>query len=64
MADPATADPRAAAWEQRLRAPVIVAAVAVLPLLALHLAHPHGTLAVLETTGHWVIWLVSWPRWS
>jgi hypothetical protein len=57
MADLATDDPRAAAWERRLRAPVIVAAVAVLPLLALHLTHPHGTLALAETVGHWVIWL-------
>jgi len=57
MADLATDDPRAAAWERRLRMPVIVAAVAVLPLLALHLTHPHGALAVVETAGHWVIWL-------
>ncbi len=57
MADLATADPRGARWERRLRAPVIVAAVAVLPLLALHLTHPHGTLAMVETLGHWVIWL-------
>jgi hypothetical protein len=57
MADPATDDPRAAAWERRLRTPVIVAAIAVLPLLALHLTHPHGTLAVVEAVGHWIVWL-------
>lgn len=57
MADLATDDPRAAAWERRLRVPVIVAARAVLPLLALHLTHPHGALAVVETAGHWAIWL-------
>ncbi|MDP1849524.1 MAG: hypothetical protein Q8K79_17190 [Solirubrobacteraceae bacterium] len=57
MADLATDDPRGACWERRLRGPVIVAAVAVLPLLALHLTHPHGALAVVETLGHWVIWL-------
>ncbi len=57
MADLATDDPRAAAWERRLRPPVLIAAVAVLPLLALHLTHPHGALATLETTGHWVVWL-------
>jgi hypothetical protein len=34
MTDLATDDPRAAYWERRLRAPVLVAAVAVLPLLA------------------------------
>ena len=57
MAELATDDPRVAAWERRLRMPVIVAAVAVLPLLALHLTHPHGGLAVVETAGHWAIWL-------
>jgi hypothetical protein len=58
MADLATDDPRAAAWERRLRAPVLTAAVAVLPLLALHLTHPHGALAILETVGHLGVWLV------
>lgn len=58
MADLATADPRAAAWERRLRPAVLIAAVAVLPLLALHLTHPHGALAAVETAGHWTIWLV------
>lgn len=58
MADLATDDPRAARWERRLRAPVIVAAVGVLPLVALHLAHPRGRLAAAETAGHWAIWLV------
>lgn len=58
MADLATDDPRAAAWERRLLAPVVVAAVAVLPLLALHLTHPHGALAAVETAGHWTIWIV------
>jgi hypothetical protein len=58
MAGLATDDPRAAAWERRLRPPVLTAAVAVLPLLALHLTHPHGALAVLETAGHWAVWLV------
>lgn len=36
---------------------MIAAAVAVLPLLALHLAHPHGTLAGVENAGHWLVWL-------
>lgn len=58
MADLSADDPRAAAWEHRLRGPVIAAAVAVLPLLALHLTHPKGALATLETAGHWLIWLV------
>ena len=58
MADLAETDPRGAAWERKLRGPVIGAAVAVLPLLALHLTHPHGALATLETAGHWTIWLI------
>jgi hypothetical protein len=58
MADLATDDLRAAVWERRLLAPVIVAAIAVLPLLALHLTQPHGALAVVETAGHWIVWLV------
>lgn len=57
MADLATDDPTAAAWEARLRVPVVAAAIAVLPLLALHLTHPHGALATVETAGHWIVWL-------
>jgi hypothetical protein len=57
MADLAIDDRRAAVWERRLRIPVIAAAVAVLPLVALHLTHPHGALALVETAGHWVVWL-------
>ncbi len=57
MADLANDDRRGAVWERRLRRPVLVAAVAVLPLLALHLTHPHGFLAAVETTGHWAVWL-------
>lgn len=57
MADLATDDPRAARWERRLRPPVLAAAFAVLPLLALHLTHPRGALAVVETAGHWLVWL-------
>ena len=57
MADLAKDDPRGALWERRLRPPVLIAAVAVLPLLALHLTHPHGFLAAVEAVGHWVVWL-------
>jgi len=56
MADLATNDPRAARWEARFRAPVIVAALAVLPLLALSLSQPHGFWHVVEVGGHWVVW--------
>ena len=56
-AAPAT-DPRAAAWEARLRLPVIIAALAVLPLLALSLTRPHGLLHTVEVVGHAVVWSV------
>ena len=49
-------DPRAAAWEKRLRVPVLVAALAVLPLTALSLTHPHGAWQTIETVGHWAVW--------
>lgn len=58
MADLATDDPRAAAWEARLRKPVIAAALAVLPLVALSLTRPHGTWHTVELAGHWVVWIV------
>ena len=57
MADLATDDPRAARWEARFRTPIVVAALAVLPLLALSLTHPHGAWYVVEVAGHWVVWL-------
>ncbi|MBA3748912.1 MAG: hypothetical protein H0W96_15680 [Solirubrobacterales bacterium] len=56
MADLATSDPRAARWEARFRTPVIVAALAVLPLLALSLSQPHGVWHVVEVGGHWAVW--------
>jgi len=57
MADLTTTDPRAARWEARFRTPIVVAALAVLPLLALSLTHPHGAWYVVEVAGHWVVWL-------
>ena len=57
MADLPHDDPRGAAWEARLRRPVLVAAVAVLPLVALSLTHPHGAWHTIEIAGHWVVWL-------
>jgi hypothetical protein len=57
MAAPPTDDPRGARWEARLRAPVLVAALAVLPLVGLSLTHPHGTWHAIETAGHLAVWL-------
>lgn len=48
---------RAATWERRFKAPVLVAAVAVLPLVALGLSKPTGAWHTLETVGHWAVWL-------
>jgi hypothetical protein len=57
VAAPTTPDPRAAAWEARFRTPIVVAAIAVLPLVTLSLSHPHGTWRTVEVAGHWVVWL-------
>ena len=54
----ASADERAARWEARLRPFVLAAALAVIPLVALSLAHPKGLSHDLEALGHWVVWLV------
>ena len=57
MAAHPTSNPRAAAWEQRLKVPVVVAALAVLPLVALGLSQPTGVWHSVEVVGHWAIWL-------
>jgi CsoR family transcriptional regulator, copper-sensing transcriptional repressor len=49
---------RAAVWEARLRPFVLAAALAVIPLVALSLAHPKGLTHDLEVIGHWLVWLV------
>jgi hypothetical protein len=57
----APADVRAARWEARLWPFVVAAALAVLPLLALSLAEPHGFWHDVEVWGHRVVWPSS--RW-
>ena len=49
--------PRVAAWEKRLKVPVVIAATAVLPLVALGLSQPTGVWHTVETVGHWAVWL-------
>ena len=49
--------PRVAMWEKRLMAPVVIAATAVLPLVALGLSQPTGAWHTVETVGHWAVWL-------
>lgn len=48
---------RVAAWEKRLKVPVVIAATAVLPLVALGLSQPTGAWHTVETVGHWAVWL-------
>ena len=57
MAAHPTKSQRVATWERRLRAPVLIAAAAVLPLVALGLAQPTGLWHTVETVGHWAVWL-------
>src|SRR4029078_9437641 len=54
----APADERAARWEARLRPFVLAAALAVIPLAALSLGHPHRLSHELEVLGDWAVWLV------
>ena len=49
---------RVAAWEKRLKVPVVIAATAVLPLVALGLSQPTGAWHTVETVGHWAVWLI------
>ena len=48
---------RVTTWEKRLKAPVLLAAIAVLPLVALGLSQPSGAWHTVETVGHWAVWL-------
>ena len=57
-ANAATADLRASEWEARLRPFVLAAALGVIPLVALSLAHPKGVSHGVEVVGHWAVWLV------
>lgn len=54
----ATIDVRQERVEKLLRPFIIVAAIAVLPLLMLALTHPYGIWKHVEIGGHWVIWTV------
>lgn len=49
---------RVATWEKRLKVPVVIAATAVLPLVALGLSQPAGAWHTLESVGHWAVWLI------
>ena len=57
MADHPSKNQRVAAWEKRLKVPIVVAATAVLPLVALGLSQPTGAWHTVETIGHWAVWL-------
>lgn len=51
-------DPRGAMWEQRLRRPVIAAALLALPAVGLYVVADSGWLAVVAVVLSWVVWLV------
>lgn len=51
-------DPRGAAWEQRLRVPVIVAALGALPAVGLYVIADGGPLALIAVILSWLVWLV------
>jgi hypothetical protein len=57
MAVHPTNSDRVAAWEKRLKVPVVIAAAAVLPLVALGLSQPEGAWHTGETVGRWAVWL-------
>jgi hypothetical protein len=54
----ASRDPRGAAWERRLRAPVLGAAWLAIPTVLLYFSALEGWPAVLAVTLAWGIWLV------
>jgi hypothetical protein len=58
MAAHSTSNRRAAVWEERLKVPVVTAALAVLPLVALGLSQPTGVWRHVEVVGHWAVWLI------
>jgi hypothetical protein len=51
-------DPRGAAWEQRLRRPVITAALLALPAVGLYVIADGGWPAVVAVVLSWAVWLV------
>ncbi len=55
--DPGT-DPRGAKWEERLRKPVLGAALLALPTVFLYFSKLEGWVAILAVTLAWSIWLV------
>jgi len=54
----AARDPRGAAWERRLRRPVLAAAWLAIPTVLLYFSSLEGWLAVVAVTLAWGIWLV------
>lgn len=54
----AARDPRGAAWERRLRRPVLAAAWLAIPTVLLYFSSLEGWLAVLAVSLAWSIWLV------
>lgn len=51
-------DPRGALWEERLRKPVMGAALLALPTVFLYFSKLEGWVAILAVTLAWSIWIV------
>jgi hypothetical protein len=58
MAIDPTRDTRGARWEQRLRKPVLAAALLALPTVFLYFSKLEGTLAIVAVSLAWTIWIV------
>lgn len=52
------ADPRGARWEQRLRKPVLAAALLAVPTVFLYFSKLEGAIAIVAVALAWLIWLV------
>jgi hypothetical protein len=52
------ADPLGARWEERLRRPVLAAALLALPTVFLYFSKLEGWVAILAVTLAWSIWIV------
>ena len=52
------ADPRGARWEQRLRKPVLAAALLAVPTVFLSFSKLEGAIAIVAVALAWLIWLV------
>ena len=53
---------RAEAIEQRLKLPLLVATLLVIPVMILQASDVPDTWTLVDYIGNWAIWLTFWPR--